>query len=1159
MVCASCGSEVPVGSRFCPTCGTSQSPVDEERRVITVVFADIAGFTAMAERLDPEHVKRQVDRCFVQLTRDITSFGGVVDKIIGDEIVALFGAPVAHEDDAERAVRAALRIQDSLAAMAIEAETPFRVRVGINTGEVLVGSSASGRDYTAMGDVMNTASRLQTMAEPGQIVVGGSTRAVTRDAIAYEPLGLLQAKGRTGEVEAWLACSAIRPPGARTRRESLFVGREHELGVLSAQARLAFDLRQAQLSALYGEAGMGKTRLAEELAARVGRSDGALVLRGRSVPYGEANVWWPIAEVLRQLFDVDVDCPDEVAAFAIRRTIETFGLPIGIDVDRFTTAALHALGYATPLRNGNRDRNRAEVTLMLTSLLEVELARRPVLLLLSDMHWSAEAVWGLVGHVLSQLSRSRLLVVLTARHSGEEAVLPRGRFGRLELELGPLEAAAARRLVGELDIELSAADIDELIDRSGGNPFFLEELTDLVGSQATVANASASSSLSRLARVPDTLRGLLAARLDQLPPDARRALDAAAVIGRSGPLTSIRLMLDEANFDGDVEQAVARLAESDILSIEGSRFTFVSDLIREVAYSTITKAARARSHEGIARYLEDTGGPPYRNSTAVAIARHYQAAAELVIELGTGSPADGGQTVARAGHWLAEAAWRALDAGVATEAEPWFTGAIEFADSDELPSILYGRARSRADQRKVAATRADLDQLDQLGFDDPSLRANALVVRGDIDAKAGDYDGSVNSLTEAIQRLHGLGDAAAEARALRLLGRTDMFRKDDEAARSSLELARRVAAESGERREEAWALQTLAWFAYRAGRLDEASTHVDAATEIFTELDDRSGLGWAMGLAAWVAFHRGDWRTAEAMVADVLPEIRRGGDPWGEAIMLILQASMNLWSGQARRALDVARDAQSAAERADDFSLAVQARAIEGRALMSRGRVSEGLAALEQAATLAERGGDDESRRIAMISNCASAARLGDAERALRWATRFDGIGVRPSLVGRNDLAVSLALAHLQLGDVDEAARRLAEVLDHPEGSTSTFALSVGAVIGAAQGDGELVDRRVALVLSGEPTYLDRVTALLASAAVASRRGDLDRTRSAISSAKDLLERTDDRVTPLMVSLVEAISESGPVSSVLREIEALGIDPAGWQRCWTLAVGGVPV
>ncbi len=1031
MVCASCGSEVPVGSRFCPTCGTSQSPVDEERRVVTVVFADIAGFTAMAERLDPEHVKRQVDRCFVQLTRDITSFGGVVDKIIGDEIVALFGAPVAHEDDAERAVRASLRIQDSLAAMAIEAETPFRVRIGINTGEVLVGSSASGRDYTAMGDVMNTASRLQTMAEPGQIIVGGSTYAVTRDAIAYEPLGLLQAKGRAGEVEAWLACYAIRPPGARTRRESGFVGREHELGVLSAQARLAFDLRQAQLAALYGEAGMGKTRLAEELAARLARSDGALVLRGRSVPYGEANVWWPIAEVLRQLFDLDVDCPDDVAAFAVRRTTETFGLPAATDVDRFTTAALHALGYPTPLRNGNRDRNRAEVTLMLTSLLEIELARRPVVLLISDMHWSAEAVWGLVEHVLSQLSRARLLVVLTARHSGDEATLPQGRFGRFELELGPLEAAAARRLVGELDIELSQADIDELIERSGGNPFFLEELSDLVGSQTASANGDVS--VSRLALVPDTLRGLLAARLDQLPPDARRALDAAAVIGRSGPVTSIGLMLDESNFGGDTEQAVAKLAEADILAIEGSRFTFVSDLIREVAYSTITKAARARSHEGIARYLEDTGGPPYRNSTAVAIARHYQAAAELVVELGAGNPTEGGLTIARAGHWLAEAAWRALDAGVPAEAEAWFTGALEFAEPDERPSIHYGRARARADQRKVAATRADLEHLDQMGFDDPSLRARALVVRGDIDAKAGDYDGSVNALTEAIQRLHGLGDSAAEAKALRLLGRTDMFRNDDDAARSSLELARRVAAESGERREEAWALQTLAWFAYRAGRIDEAGAHIDAATEIFTELDDRSGLGWAMGLGAWVTFHRGDWKTAEAMVADVLPEIRRGGDPWGEAIMLILQASMSLWSGQARRALDIARDAQSAAERADDFSLAVQARAIEGRALMSRGRVGEGLAALEQSAALAERGGDDESRRIAMISNCASAARLGDADRAIRWAARFDGLVVRPSLLGHNDLAVSVALAHLQRGAVDEAARQLADVLPDDE------------------------------------------------------------------------------------------------------------------------------
>ncbi len=1159
MSCDSCGSAVPVGARFCPSCGSSQGSDDQERRVVTAIFADIVGFTTLAEQLDPEHVKRMVDRCFVQLTRDITSFGGVVDKIIGDEIVALFGAPVAHEDDAERAVRAALRMQESLAAMAVEAETPFEVRIGINTGEVLVGSSASGRDYTAMGDVMNTASRLQTMAEPGQIVVGASTYSGTSDAICYEALGLLQAKGRAGQIEAWVACSAIRPPGTRTRRASEFVGREHELAVLHAQSRLALDLRQAQLSFLLGDAGMGKTRLAEELAGGLARSDSAAVFRGRCVPYGEANVWWPVAEVLRQLFELDIDASLELATEIIQRQMAEHGGAIAADVDRFAIAALHALGYQTPLRNGNRDRNRAEVTLMLTSLLELELARRPVVLLFSDMHWAAEAVWALVAHVLSQLARTQFVVVLTARRTGEELRSIEGRFGRLTLELGPLEASAARRLVAELDVALTSADVDELIERSGGNPFFLEELAELVGSQGlAVASDASATAGNRLARIPDTLRGLLAARLDQLDPTARRVLEVASVLGRSGPVVSIGLMLDGMGYEGDVDAGVATLIEGDILSIDGSRFTFVSDLTREVAYGTITKAARAIAHERAARYLEAKNRPEYRNSTAVAIARHYQAAAQLALELSAGTAEERAEIVDRATHWLSEAGWRAIGAGVPTEAEQWFTGAIEFAPAEGQAMLYFGRAKARAEQRNVSGTRSDLDHLDSLGVDDPSLRAKALVVRGDIDAKAGDFDHSTKALTEAIKQLHVLGDLAAESAALRLLGLTDMYRNDVESAQSSLELARRVAAEAGERREEAWALQSLAWFAYRGGRIEEAAGFVAAAIEIFTELDDRSGLGWTMGLGAWVAFHRGDWKTAEAMVDNVLPEIRRRGDPWSEAIMLILHASMCLWSGHSRTALEVARDAQDAAERADDFSLAVQARAIEGRALITRGRVAEGFATLEQSAALAERAGDAETRRIAMVSNCSAAARVGDAERALRWAARFEGMSHRSAILGENDLSIAMALAMLQSGLVVEAEDQLAWAFDDddPNGADDrvhTNALAVGAVIASAAGRHAVAHERAAAVLAGEPTYLDRMLAHLSSAAASSACGEIGRMRGSLAAASDVLAQTDDRVSPLLVSLVDAIVSGGDIEAAEQEIIAVGIDPTGWRRSWSLA------
>src|SRR5215210_698856 len=214
--CPSCSSEVPAGARFCSSCGHALFAPADERRVVSMLFGDLVGFTTLSETADPEHLKNIVDRCFERLAADITSFGGRVDKIVGDAIVALFGAPVAHEDDPERAVRAALRMQRTLGDVTPStAGAELRMRIGINTGEVLVGALRAGGDYTAMGDVVNTAQRLQTLAEPGQVVVGPATYAATREVIDYDSLGALQARGRDEPVPAWVATKPLLPPGYR--------------------------------------------------------------------------------------------------------------------------------------------------------------------------------------------------------------------------------------------------------------------------------------------------------------------------------------------------------------------------------------------------------------------------------------------------------------------------------------------------------------------------------------------------------------------------------------------------------------------------------------------------------------------------------------------------------------------------------------------------------------------------------------------------------------------------------------------------------------------------------------------------------------------------------------------------------------------------------
>ncbi|MGF1595651.1 MAG: adenylate/guanylate cyclase domain-containing protein [Acidimicrobiales bacterium] len=1155
MSCTSCGRPLAVDARFCSHCGASQMPTGDERRVVTVVFVDIVGFTTLAEKLDPEVVKHLVDRTFERLIGDITSFGGVVDKVLGDGIIALFGAPIAHEDDAERAVRAGLRMQQTVMALSHDYEPPIRVRIGINTGEVLVGTTPAGGDYTAMGDVMNSADRLQHLAAPGQTLVGGATRLATGDAIAYESAGQLPARGREAPIEAWVALEAVHPPGLHHRRGAVFVGRRNELALLAAQARLAVEGSRAQFGVIFGEAGMGKTRLISEAAAHIESEFGATVLEGRCLPYGEANVWWPVADLVRDLFSLGVDAPVDQTEIRLRKCLAEHLEPPGdADVDRFTTALLHALGYHTVLRGGDRNRNRSEVMLAFTTIVEAELARRPVVIVLSDLHWAAAVIWVLLDHVLTELARQRLVVLTTARPM-EEDHLPQGRYGLSVVQLGPLDEVAAASLLSELGLDLAPSRVADLVDRSGGNPFFLEELAGLVTKEGPVVDTAEHDFATNLDDLPATLRGIIAARLDALDSGERGLLEDASVLGRTGTLEGLRILAAEGRGVDDASPFLAGLIEKDLLEIKGVRYRFVSNLVRDVAYGRLTKSTRARRHFGIATFLEQDDEAALRNSQVVAIAEHYRAAAQLSDEVAVVG-LDRAQVLSRAIHWLQEAGERALDVGAPKQAVKWFDQGIDLAEDDAaLALFLFGRARARNDFRDIAGARSDLERLEALTRRDPVLAAKALLIQGEVDRKAGDLDQAAARLREAADRLSVLEVPDQQSLALRLLGLTEAARCDDSLARRALEGSRSVAIAAGDRRGEAWALQAMASHAFQLGRVLEARHLVDEAIGIFTELDDRGGLVWAQSVQAWVAFHTGAWDEARLLIDTVLPETRRRGDPWAEAIMLILDASLQLWSGHAGTAVELARQARAVAERVSDVTLAVQSRAFEGRALVSLGAIDEGTDSLEQAFSIADQAGDRESRRIALITNCASAARLGEPDRAIRWAARFDGLHDDPTVVGEADLVMSLALALLQRGAVDEAASQLlwAETTENPR--AGHFANAVGSLVAAAQGDQELALRLVALTLTEGSTYLDRVYALLAQAAVCVAAGDIDGGDQALAAARAELAATDDQVSRLLVDLAASLYLRSSSAEAEQRMRSAGMDPAGWVMALRRAAG----
>ena len=898
---------------------------------------------------------------------------------------------------------------------------------------------------------------------------------------------------------------------------------------------------------------MGKTRLVEQFADRLQRRYGAEIWRGHCVPYGEANVWWPVAEIIRHLFDVDLDAAQpETERTITNELVQRLGDDGAIHLDRSRTALLHAMGFPTVLRGGEPAQNRAEVTHAFSQLLESELTDGPVVIVLSDMHWAGDAVWDLLDRLLNQWARHQLMIVATARGI-DRAGLVSGRHGASILQLGPLNDEAARQLLASLrkpgDEPLDPETIDDLVTRSGGNPFFLEELAELVLRPGSGRGSAAVGEL------PDTLRGIIAARLDSLTSGERALLEDAAMLGRSGPVEGLTLLSRQRRGVTSVADDLTGLVDQDFLFIDGSRYEFRSELVRDVAYGTLTKAARAHRHRDIARYLESVQPAQARPAVVVAIADHYRSAARLSLELMVMDPADQADLIGKALHWMGRAGEQALAAGEGVEAEVWFGSGLDMAADDDRAEarFLFGRARARCEIRDIVGARADLKNLDLLVAHDPVLAAKALMISGDVNRKAGDLANAAQELREAADKLAVLGEATEQSLALRLLGLTEMARSNDSLARQAFQSSRLVAAQVGDRRAEAWTLQSMAWLAFSQGRVHEANQRASTAIEVFVELGDRSGLAWAQGVQAWVAFHLGQLTTAQELVDSLLPTVRRRGDPWAEAMMTNLAASLALWTGRAAESVRLCSEAIEAARRADDVGLEIQTLAVQGRAMVSLGRINDGSATLEKAYRLAERERDRFNRRIAIIANCASAARVGESQRALRWASNFQGFHDDLSVVGEADLIVSVSLALLQSGLVDEAGSQLAWVDGSDARRVDFFAEAVRAMLAAVEGRLDDAEEAARRVLEGRSTYLDRINAHLVRACVELQRADASAVDAALVDARQIVDGTDDRTTRWLIDLVAGICGQGDQPAAVRHMENAGLDATGLVTAWRLA------
>jgi len=1158
MTCPACGAAVPEGARFCSTCGHSLRARADERRVVTVLFADLVGFTSLSETMDPESVKNLVDRCFELLVAEIISFGGQVDKIIGDAIVALFGAPVAHEDDAERAVRAALRMQASLEEQSEGVPADIRMRIGVNTGEVLVGALRAGGDYTAMGDVVNTASRLQTAAAPGQVLVGPATHAATRDAISYRHLGPLQARGRDEPVEAWAAEGTLAPPGYRPHRlRAPLVGRDTEMGLLCHAVMAAAQRRRAQLILLVGEAGVGKSRLAEEMASLAERDHDAAVLEGRCVPYGEANVWWPLADALRDGCGVAPEDDDEVEVEKVRSTVAALlEQPSGhAEVERVSSGLLHLMGADGALADIEPSRAREEVSRSLHAFFDAYTATRPVVLGLSDLHWADDVVLEATDKLLSHLSSKPFVLVATTRSHISDRWIPQiGRHNVLVLNLEPLDRDATVTLLsalleGEPPHDLTAL----LLDRSGGNPLFLEELVALLAETGGPPRA--------IAHLPDTLRGLVSARLDALSAAERATLEDAAVLGRSGPVFALHVMGEHRR--EPVDDAVAGLVSKDILVVDGAHWEFRSDVIRDVAYNTLTKADRARRHTGVAHWLMTHEKD---ESVVDFAARHYVCAAGLVEELGEVDGIDRPRLFSDALSVVERAARRAEVGEQYLAADELFTNALQLApggDDGIRRRLLLGRGRARTGMRNLPEARADVMAAMELSTDDDRARASAITVLGDLQLKEGDPEGSVATLERAIELWQALDDEAGRAEAQRILAMTHLLRGDSKAAAQSVEAALAGFRETGDGRGEAWALQHLAWIAFSEGRADDAEARINESVAKFNEIRDVGGLGWANGLLGFVKYHRGLYDEAEAIASEVEPEARARGDQWACGMVINLRASIRQWSGRAGDAAERAQEARELFQAIGDRYGEIQSVASLARSLVALGRVGEAALLLDEGLALADQAGPglfEMVRGAAM----AAAAQAGDPERVLALMSGQEDT-LDPRAIGAGDRLIALGFAHLQLGDgvtavaFLEDAANMQWVNGFSPYADGAFAL---ALVAADRVD-EALERAGRVCDTDRATYLDRLTAQVARALGHARAGRSDAAATAFDEAQEFADSTQDRTMQALVRLARAraLEAAGrpSASAALEEAEErlalLDLDPTGWDTVFRLAVG----
>jgi class 3 adenylate cyclase/tetratricopeptide (TPR) repeat protein len=988
--CPACGTPVLPGARFCFNCGTPLELVDTERvldpgterRVVTVLFGDLTDFTAWAEELDPERVSVVTGRLLSALSEAVTDVGGHVDKLTGDGIMAVFGAPVAHEDDPERAVRAAVAMQRAVRLLVADESGGGRalgLRVGVNTGEVLAGVHA-GLTYTVVGDTVNTAARLSDVAASGAIWAGRDTALETMNVASWRALSPLRLKGKREPVSAYeivrLRAQGASRPGLG--EEAPFVGRDAERGVLIGRMLDVIDTGKPATVVVTGEAGVGKTRLVSELARFVGELEGSRVLWGRCTPYGEGRDLRPLADWVRTVCGITVADLGDPAQMAdrVRRTIARLE-PLAGSAPVEPLLALVGLseGETPPPREAAapgagplREQTAPAVAALLSGLA----ATRPLVVVVDDLQWAVPDLLDALVAVAERLAGAVLLVVA----GRSDLLTPTGRAAWWEalpdpelLPVLPLERVSADRLLRTYlgGAEIDAAVRDVLLDRAEGNPFFLAELLHLLVDRGLLRRDPDGWVL--VGELPDDVlpigvQAVLTARLDDLDPTTKAVVRNAAVIGTRFPSTAVVALARSSgdfapvNADQLVADALSVLRDRDIIrSAQPGVHVFTHTLARDVVYAATPKVDRAHRHAAAVQWATETlVGPPAEVDAFVAT--HAERAVALADDMSLADD-DPAWQVRQPGY---QALLRLADAALTSDdprtAVGMYDRALELAgrtlsQTDRMRAQIGTAAGYVADQ---GYDEAEEQLTDSLAAHESGLRARALTVLGELRRRRGDDKGAVEALESALATARDASDDVTTGVAMRQLGLIDYLAGRMAAAELRFAEARALAERVGDLRGAGWALQHLAWSATTRGAHAVAEDALRRAAEVFTKLEDNRGLSWCAGSEAFVRMLEGRLQQARDLASGLLPLGEQIGDRWGVGACLTIDAIAAAELGDPETAVQEAADARTAFKEIGDAWGLAMATVACGVATRCAGDPKQAVELLEEAAAVARDG-----------------------------------------------------------------------------------------------------------------------------------------------------------------------------------------------------------